>query len=151
MLIWNIVTAKFILPQNVGIILNNWKQTNIQYLVKINIAYLSFFQIPHIHIWERHWEIIEVVRMARESRIEGQRQFNGGWAVKLTLRLSSPSASTFTLSPFDNSSYPGRTKALSRPQWPISSFPITCPLRKTVEKEDTEPFLQSQPKSLLTL
>ena len=89
--------------------------------------------------------------MAKESRTEGRRQFNGGWAVKLTLRLNSPSVSTVTLSPFDNSSYPGRTKALSWPQWPISSFPITCPLGKTVEKENTEPLLQNKPKSLLTL
>lgn len=53
-----------------------------------------------------------------------------GWAVTLNLKVNSHSASTLTLSPFDKSSYPSRTKALSWPQWPISSFPITFPLRQ---------------------
>ena len=88
----------------------------------------------------------------KSERIEGQRWLNGHWAVNLTLRLNSPSASTIMVSPFDYSWYPGRTKALSRPQWPLSPSPITCPLRKTVaivEKEDTEAHL-AEPSQVIT-
>lgn len=53
-------------------------------------------------------------------------------------------------SPSHISTYPGRTKRFRlSDQYALSSLP--APLRKTVVKEDIEPLLPSQPKSLLTL
>lgn len=109
---------------------------------------------PPTHIWEWLWETSWVAMMAREITTVGWRQVIAAQAVTLTHRLNSPSVSTLTAPPPSPLWYLLISWQNKGPlQAPVANFlfHITFPLRRTLERKDTEPSLQSHPKSLLTV